>query len=73
MASLTTIKEGDIIEADVRGRHGYCIVTGKGNRSLDVRPISPGFTWRTVTSHQVVKHWRKTANERKISVPTDVE
>jgi hypothetical protein len=60
MASLQTIKAGDIVEADVLGRRGFGIVEDKQPGKLLIRPISSGFTWRTVTSRQVVRHWRKT-------------
>lgn len=68
MASLTPIKPGDIVEADVKGRTGFVVVKAKGRGKLEVEPISRGFTHRTVTAHQVVTHYRKTKNTRKLKV-----
>lgn len=65
MASLNPIHPGDIVHVERNGRKAFCMVEGKANRELQVRAISPGFTWRTVTSHQVLAHWRKTKNVRK--------
>lgn len=68
MASLATIKPGDIVECDIKGRRGYALVTDKQGRSLSIKPLTPGFTWRNVTAYQIINHWRKTKNTKKIGV-----
>lgn len=67
MASLNTIHPGDIVEVERNGRTAHCLVQAKGNGELEVRAITPGFTWRTVTSRQVIGHWKKTKNGRKLA------
>lgn len=66
MASLNTIQPGDIVEVERQGRRAHALVVGKGAGELDIHPITPGFTWRTVTARQVIGHWRKTRNGRKL-------
>lgn len=66
MARLNTIRVGDIVLVDVKGRRTYAVVTAKDERELRIRPINDkGFGWRTVTSRQVVEHYRKTKNIRQ--------
>lgn len=65
MASLTTIRTGDIVLVDKKGRRAHALVRSKQPRELEILPLEPGFTWTTVTSHEVVEHWRKTKNVRK--------
>jgi hypothetical protein len=59
---ISGVRPGDIIEADVKGRHFYALVssTGRAGRKLqlNVDPITPGITWLTLTGRQVVGHWR---------------
>lgn len=62
MASLTTIKQDDIIEADVKGRRFIAHVQAKQHGKLQVRPLDRGVTFRTVTARQVKRHWRLTKN-----------
>jgi hypothetical protein len=65
VASLTTITGGDIVEVERNGHRAYAVVEDKRKGEIDIRPITPGFTWRTATSRQVVNHWRKTKNTRR--------
>lgn len=66
MASLNTIHPGDIVEVEKNGRKAFAHVLGKLNGELEIRAITPGFTWRTVNARQVLQHWRKTKNRRKV-------
>lgn len=70
MASLTPIKPGDIVKADVKGRIGFVEVKGKERGKLLVEPITRGFTHRTLTASQVVTQYRKTKNTTEGLKPT---
>lgn len=66
MASLTTIKPGDIVEVDRKGRRFYALVKEKQPRLLSrIEPLDSRITYTTATSHEVVRHWRLTKNVRK--------
>ncbi len=67
MASLSQIKEGDIVEVDVKGRIGLAFAGKREDRRLHIRPITPHFNYFSVTGHQVVRTWRQTKNVRKSS------
>jgi hypothetical protein len=66
MASLNAVHPGDIVEVENRGRKAHCLVTGKRAGELDIKAITPGYGWRTATARQVIGHWRKTKNGRKL-------
>jgi hypothetical protein len=74
MASLASIHPGDIIEVDVKGRRAFALVEDKKPRAkgqpakLSIRPINERFSWREVTAYQVISHYRKTKNTKKIGV-----
>lgn len=74
MASLATIKPGDIVMVDVKGRRGFAEVVAKKPKTKDsqaklsIKPISAGFNWREVTSYQVINHYRKTKNTKKVGI-----
>lgn len=58
------IRDGDIVQADIRGQRFYGIVTDEVETTrseLAVRPIGNGRErWpRIVTARQVIGHWRK--------------
>lgn len=62
--TLTSVKPGDIVRCDVRGRVFYAEVMAKG-ATLEIMPIGPGtITYRTVTARQVVAHYRKSKSSR---------
>jgi len=56
---LTGIRNGDIVEVDVRGHRGVCRVGARMNGALEVEPITRGFGYRRVSARQVVAHWRR--------------
>lgn len=68
MASLATIRAQDIVEVEVKGRRAMAFVASKQGRKLQIRPITPNFTWTEVSGPQVIRHWRLTKNTRKIAV-----
>lgn len=69
MASLNPIHPGDIVEVEHNGRRAFCHVEDKGNGELTIKAITPGFGWRTCTGRQVVAHWKKTKNGRRVAQP----
>lgn len=52
------VRPGDIVECDRNGVHFLATVTGKSAGVLDVEPVLPRYTWRSVKPRQVRKHWR---------------
>lgn len=59
---LAGIRRGDVVECDVKGRRFYALVERAATadeRQVDVRPITPGITYRRVTARQIIEHWRK--------------
>lgn len=70
MASLSPIRDGDIVLVEVKGRRTYALVIDKRPPELGIRPINDRtFTWRTVTGRHVVEHYRKTKNIRQTKAP----
>lgn len=56
---LTSVREGDIVEVDVKGRRFFAQVKGKDQTGVTVKPITPGITWQRATARQIIGHWRK--------------
>lgn len=66
MASLQTVRTDDIVEVEVKGRRAHALVVDKTGRQLKIRSFDRNFTWTTVTGNQVIGHWRKTRNTRRV-------
>jgi hypothetical protein len=62
--SLAGVREGDIVECDIRGRVFHAIVLRKERGKLGIRPITAGITYTTVTATQVVAHFRRSKASR---------
>lgn len=64
---LSSIRVGDIVECDVRGRRFHAIVVAPDDDSsatssfneLTIKPMVPAITYHHVSARQVVGHWRK--------------
>jgi hypothetical protein len=56
---LTTVREGDIVAVDLRGRRFHAIVTGRNGTRLAITPIERGNNYSAVTARQVTSHWSK--------------
>jgi hypothetical protein len=61
--NLSSVRVGDIVHCDVKGRRFYALVEEKkanpGERTrLAVRPITNGVNFFEVRATQVVGHWR---------------
>jgi hypothetical protein len=66
--TLGGVKAGDVILADRKGRRFYAVVTGRGQRELQVEPID-----RRVTYHQVKARERHKRRRRNGNVSTEQE
>ncbi|OAI39316.1 hypothetical protein AYO39_00535 [Actinobacteria bacterium SCGC AG-212-D09] len=66
---LGAVQAGDIVLADGKGRRFYAVVTGKGQRELQVEPIDRRVTYHQVKARGVVEIWHK-RRRRNGSGPT---
>ena len=57
--TLGTVKAGDIVLADRKGRAFYAIVVERHERELEVDPIDRRVTYRRVKAREVLGIWRK--------------
>lgn len=57
--TLGSVRVGDIVLVDRKGRRFHAIVTAKGQRELEVQPIERAITYRTVKAREVLELWRK--------------
>lgn len=62
MAELARIRDGDIVEVDVKGRVGLAFAGEVEGRRLKLSPITPGFGYFTASGRQIRRHWRLTEN-----------
>jgi hypothetical protein len=57
--NISSVKRGDVVEADVKGRRFLAKITG--DRSplghLPIKPLDDRVTYRSVTARQVVGIW----------------
>ncbi len=57
--TLGAVQIGDVVLADRKGRRFFAIVTGKGQRELQVAPIDRRVTYHHVRAREVVEIWHK--------------
>ena len=57
--TIGTIKSGDIIQAEVKGRVFYALVKNPTHGALEVEPLDNRITYYHVRAREVVGHWRK--------------
>ena len=55
--TLGAVQAGDVVLADRKGRRFYAIVTGRGQRELQVEPIDRRVTYHQVKAREVVEIW----------------
>lgn len=61
----SSIKPGDIIRVNLKGRVFYALVEVKEGRDITFAPIADrGITFRTCKSNQVEAAWRKLGGSR---------
>ena len=68
--TLGGVNPGDIVLADRKGRRLYAIVTGKGQRELQVEPIDRRVTYHQVKAREVLQIWHK-RRRRNNARPSD--
>lgn len=69
--NLSSVREGDIVECDIKGRRFFAHVRGKDATGVAITPITRE-TWRHVTAQQVIGHYRKSKQgprSRKAATP----
>lgn len=57
--TLASVRAGDIVLIDRKGRRFHAIVTAKGQRELEIEPIERGITYRSAKAREVLALWRK--------------
>jgi len=57
--TLGAVKIDDVVLADRKGRRFYAIVTGRGDRELQVEPIDRRVTYHQVKAREVLEIWHK--------------
>lgn len=67
---LTSVKPGDIVRIDKRGRVFLAEVVEKTaekgrNGRLKIRPVVKNISYTEATAQEVVEHWRKSGRARK--------
>ena len=68
--TLNGVQAGDVVLADRKGRRFYAIVTGKGQRELQVEPIDRRVTYHQVKAREVLESWHK-RRRRSNARPSD--
>lgn len=68
------IEPGDIVEVDKKGRRFFALVIGiEGTGDVRIEPVCRGVSWRTATSRELVRHWKKAARRKYQSSPDEHE
>jgi hypothetical protein len=68
------IETGDIVEVDKKGRRFMALVLGvESSGDLRIEPVCRGVSWRTATSRELVRHWKKAARRRRQPDPDEHE
>lgn len=63
--SISSIREGDLIEVE---KQGYRFIAWAGQRvgrsELLIEPVVKSLTWRRARSREVTGHWRRSGRRR---------
>jgi hypothetical protein len=61
--TTASIKIGDIVQCDVKGRRFFAIVAGGRSEGggLVVDAITPNISYRSVKAREIIGHYRKAA------------
>lgn len=65
MVNLTSVREGDIVEVDIKGRRFFARVDDKDQTGVCIKPITAGITWRHATARQVIGHYRRSKQSQR--------
>jgi hypothetical protein len=64
---LGSVKAGDIVFCDRRGRRFYAIVLARRERVLEVEPLDRRVTYHTVKAREVLGIWHKSVRNGRAS------
>jgi hypothetical protein len=68
------IETGDIVEVDKKGRRFMALVIGvETGGDVRIEPVCRGVSWRSATSRELVRHWKKAARRRRQADPDEHE
>ena len=70
--TLSTIRPGDLVRCDVRGRIFHAEALERDAEGLRIRPLEPNITYRHVTARQIARHWRLAGRNRTRSEQQEV-
>lgn len=63
--NLTSIREHDIVEVDIKGRRFFAQVGPRDQTGVAIKPITAGITWRHATARQVIGHYRRSKQSQR--------
>jgi hypothetical protein len=61
---LATVRPGDIVRVDKKGRVFEALVLAKRDGVLEIEPIPRGISYTTASSPEVICHWAKRGRTR---------
>lgn len=56
---LTSLRVGDLVQCDIKGRRFHAEVLERAGSDIEIRPLQNGVSYRHVRPRQVIAHWRK--------------
>lgn len=56
---LTSVRPGDIVKVDKKGRRFFAEVEHKEKQKLTIDPIQRGISYREASAREVVGHWKQ--------------
>jgi hypothetical protein len=61
---LATVRPGDIVRVDKKGRVFEAFVLAKRDGVLEIEPIQRGISYTTASAREVVGHWARRGRPR---------
>jgi hypothetical protein len=61
---LATVRPGDIVRVDKKGRVFEAFVLAKRDRVVDIEPIPRGISYTTASAREVICHWARRGRPR---------
>lgn len=57
--TLTSVKEGDIVEVNKKGRVFLARVEAKQKGCVEIRPLHGNINYFEASAREIITHWRK--------------
>lgn len=58
--TISTVRPGDVVLVDRKGRRFHAVVTGTPARgAVDIEPIDSRVSYYSARSREIVGHWRR--------------